>query len=73
MNNLYKTQQEAEKASNSLFLEKNPEGTTELLYGWILTAKGEFQLVGAPELLVDIIPIVDNIPIIELTPDYTPV
>lgn len=42
---IYDTQEEAETASNQLFLALNPDGTTERLYGWMITQDGKYQLV----------------------------
>jgi hypothetical protein len=40
----YATADEANAASNALFLAVNPSGTTELLFGWFLNAQGQYQL-----------------------------
>jgi len=41
---VYATAAEANAASNALFLDANPSGTTELLWGWIINAQGQYQL-----------------------------
>jgi len=43
---IFDTQAEAEAASNQMFRELHPEGTTELLYGWERTEEGKYRLVG---------------------------
>ena len=45
---IYKTAKEAEEASNKMYLQLNPEGTTELLYGWV-EVEGGYKLSGASE------------------------
>jgi len=40
----YATEDEANAASNQLFLAVNPDGTTELLWGWYVDTNGNYQL-----------------------------
>lgn len=53
---IYATQAEAEAASNALYLAQNPAGTTELLYGWVINAAGQYQLA-APDSSVVTAPV----------------
>lgn len=41
---IYNTQAEAEAASNIMYLEIDPNGTTEMLYGWFINEDGKYQL-----------------------------
>jgi hypothetical protein len=41
---VYDTLEEAETASNQLYLAEHPEGTTELLWGSVVNADGKYQL-----------------------------
>lgn len=41
---VYDTAEEAQAASNQMYLALNPEGTTELLWGWIINSDGKYQL-----------------------------
>lgn len=45
---IYETIAEAEAASNAMYLEMKPEGTTEMLYGWI-AVEGGYELVGVKD------------------------
>lgn len=47
----FETKEAAEAASNAMFLLKNPEGTTELLYGFMLE-DGQYVLQGVDECFV---------------------
>lgn len=40
----YATGAAANVASNQLYLSVNPQGTTELLWGWTLNEQGQYQL-----------------------------
>jgi hypothetical protein len=41
---IYPSAAAAEADSNAMYLALYPSGTTELLYGWIEIAPGQFQL-----------------------------
>jgi hypothetical protein len=47
----FDTKAAAEQASNEMFKLKNPEGTTELLYGYIIE-NGKYVLQGVDERFV---------------------
>lgn len=44
----FETKEAAEQASNAMFLLKNPEGTTELLYGHMVV-DGKYVLQGVDD------------------------
>ncbi|WP_186266886.1 hypothetical protein [Burkholderia gladioli] len=50
---VYASQAEAEAASNALYLAANPNGTTELLWGWFINADGKYELAAQSQPSVD--------------------